>query len=99
MACGSMAQADALALLKLLPQAGIDIDPQRDLARFTDFAVQIRYDHQPDPQNLECSRWNNRTEAMATTIETLIPPPPRHGHNSPRHHPSRREARDKLLSE
>jgi hypothetical protein len=51
-----MAEADALALLKLLPQAGIDIDPQRDLARFTDFAVQIRYDHQPDPQNLERSR-------------------------------------------
>ena len=70
-----MAEADALALLKLLQQAGIDIDPLRDLARFTDFAVQILYDHQPDLQNLERSRWNNRAEALVTTNETLLPPP------------------------
>ena len=70
-----MAEADALALLKLLQQAGIDIDPHRDLARFTDFAVQIRYDHQPDLQNRDRSSWNNRAEALVTTIETLLPPP------------------------
>jgi hypothetical protein len=52
MACGLMAEADALALLKLLPQASIDIEPQRELTHFTDFAVQIRYDHQPYLQNL-----------------------------------------------
>ena len=74
MACGSMAEADALALLKLLQQVCIDIDPHRDLARFTDFAVQIRYDHQPDLQNRDRSSWNNRAEALVTTIETLLPP-------------------------
>ncbi len=35
---------DLVALLKLLEEAGIDIAPYRELARFTDFAVQVRYD-------------------------------------------------------
>ena len=35
----SMAEADALALVAIA---------RRDLARFTDFAVQIRYDDQPE---------------------------------------------------
>jgi len=43
--------------------------------RFTDFAVQIRYDQQPDLQNLERSRWNSRAEALVAFIETLLPPP------------------------
>jgi hypothetical protein len=75
MACGSMAEADALALLKLLQQVCIDIDPHRDLARFTDFAVQIRYDHQPDLQNLDRSSWNSRAEALLSFIEAMLPPP------------------------
>ncbi len=70
-----MAEADALALLKLLEQAGIDIGLYRDLARFTDFAVQIRYDHQPDLQNLNRSIWNVRAKALVTFIESMLPPP------------------------
>ena len=66
---------DLVALLKLLQQAGIDIAPHRDLARFTDFAVQIRYDHQPDLQNLDRSSWNGRAEALLTFIEAMLPPP------------------------
>ncbi len=64
-----------VALLKLLQQAGIDIAPHRDLARFTDFAVQIRYDHQPDLQHLDRSSWNSRAEALVAFIEAMLPPP------------------------
>jgi HEPN domain-containing protein len=66
---------DLVALLKLLNQSGIDIAPYRDLARFTDFAVLIRYDDQPELQNLERSIWNDRAEALVTSIEALLPPP------------------------
>jgi HEPN domain-containing protein len=66
---------DLVALLKLLQQAEIDITPHRDLARFTDFAVQIRYDDQPDLQNLDRATWNSRAEALVTAIEALLPRP------------------------
>ena len=66
---------DLVALLKLLEQAGSDIAPYRDLARFTDFAVQIRYDDQPDLQNLDRSDWNGRAEALVSVIEAMLPPP------------------------
>lgn len=49
--------------------------PHRDLVRFTDFAVQIRYDQQPDLQNLDRSNWNSRAEALVAFFETLLPPP------------------------
>lgn len=66
---------DLVALLKLLNQAGIDIAPYRDLARFTDFAVQIRYDDQPELQNLDRSFWNDRADALVTSIEASLTPP------------------------
>ena len=66
---------DLVALLKLLSQSGIDIAPYRDLARFTDFAVQIRYDDQPELQNLDRPIWNNRVEALLASIEAQLPPP------------------------
>jgi HEPN domain-containing protein len=66
---------DLVALLKLLEQGGIDIATYRDLTRFTDFAVQIRYDDQPDLQNLQRSSWNDRAEALVISIEALLPPP------------------------
>lgn len=66
---------DLVALLKLLNQACIDIAPYRDLARFTDFAVQIRYDDQPELQNLDRPIWNNRVEALLASIEAQLTPP------------------------
>ena len=64
-----------VALPTLLEQAGLDIAPYRDLARFTDFAVQVRYDDQPDLQNLDRSSWNGRAEALVMSIEAMLPPP------------------------
>ena len=66
---------DLVALLKLLEEVGIDITPYRDLARFTDFAVQFRYDDQPDLPNLDRPSWNDRAEALVTVIEAMLPPP------------------------
>lgn len=66
---------DLVALFKLLQEAGIDIAPYRNLARFTDFAVQVRYDDQPDLQNLDRSSWNGKAEAPAMLIEEMLPPP------------------------
>jgi hypothetical protein len=63
-----------VALIKLLQQAGFNMAPYRDLARFTDFAVQIRYDDQPDQQNLERSVWNSRAEALVAEIEAKLSP-------------------------
>ncbi|MFN9644790.1 MAG: HEPN domain-containing protein [Cyanobacteriota bacterium] len=63
-----------VALLKVLEEVGIDIAPYRDLARFTDFAVQVRYDDQPDLQNLDRSSWNDRAEALVMSIEAMLPP-------------------------
>jgi hypothetical protein len=51
------------------------VAPYRDLTRFTDFAVQIRYDDQPELQNLDRASWNDRADALVTAIEALLPPP------------------------
>lgn len=65
---------DLVALLKLLQRSEIDISPIRDLARFTDFAVQIRYDEQPDLQDLDRAFWNAKAEALVLAVEALLPP-------------------------
>jgi hypothetical protein len=62
----SMAEADALALVAIA---------RRDLACFTDFAVQIRYEDQPELQNLDRSIWNDRVDALVTSVEALLTPP------------------------
>ena len=65
---------DLVALLKLLERAGVDISGYRELARFTDFAVQIRYDEQPDLQDLDRLLWNEKAENLILVVEALLPP-------------------------
>ncbi|MEB3327074.1 MAG: HEPN domain-containing protein [Synechococcus sp.] len=64
---------DLVALFKLLEREGIDIRAYQELARFTDFAVQIRYDDQPDLQNLDRCAWNGKAKALLLAIEGLLP--------------------------
>ena len=85
----SMAEADALALVAIarrdLQAAHGMTDTTtfheavwgfyRDLARFTDFAVQIRYEDQPELQNLDRSIWNDRVDALVTSVDALLTPP------------------------
>ncbi|MFO7628938.1 MAG: HEPN domain-containing protein [Prochlorococcaceae cyanobacterium] len=71
---------DLVALFKLLEHAGIDITAYRELARFTDFAVQIRYDEQPDLQNLDRCAWNGKAEALVLALKGLLPPARTTGH-------------------
>lgn len=65
---------DLVALMKLLQRAGMDISGYRELARFTDFAVQIRYDEQPDLQGFDRSVWNAKAEALVRAVEARLPP-------------------------
>ena len=44
---------DLVVLFKRLLRAGVDVDAHRDLAKFTDFAVQFRYDIDPEPMGLD----------------------------------------------
>lgn len=64
---------DLVALFKLLERAGVDISAYRDLARFTDFAVQIRYDEQPDLQGLDRLVWNRKAETLVLAVEACLP--------------------------
>ena len=65
---------DLVALFKLLDRAGVDISAFRELARFTDFAVQIRYDDQPDLQGLDRLVWNRKAETLVMAVEACLPP-------------------------
>jgi len=65
---------DLVALLKLLERVGVDISGYRELARFTDFAVQIRYDEHPDLQGLDRSVWNDRAAALVLVVEAMLSP-------------------------
>lgn len=63
---------DLVALLKMLQRTGVEISPFRDLARFTDFAVQIRYDEQPDPQHLDRTAWNTKAGLLLHALEAQL---------------------------
>ena len=63
-----------MALLKLLERIQIDITPYRELARLTDFAVQICYDEQPDLQNLDRLVWNGKAEALVLAVQAQLLP-------------------------
>ncbi|NDD70357.1 MAG: hypothetical protein EBZ29_13655 [Synechococcaceae bacterium WB9_4xC_028] len=65
---------DLVALYKLLERIQIEITPHRELARFTDFAVQIRYDEQPDLQHLDRFFWNGKAEALVLTVQAQLGP-------------------------
>jgi len=65
---------DLVALFKLLDRIQIDITPYRELARLTDFAVQIRYDEQPDLQNLDRLAWNGKAEALLLAVQAQLLP-------------------------
>lgn len=65
---------DLVSLFKLLIQSGVDITPHRELARFTAFAVQFRYDAEPEPMGLDRQHWLQRAEALVEHVEQIACP-------------------------
>ena len=63
---------DIARLLLLWQQAGVDITALLPLRAFTTFAVQYRYDDEPEELNLDRRDWCNRAEALITQVNELI---------------------------
>ena len=63
---------DLVVLFKRLLRAGVDVDAHRDLAKFTDFAVQFRYDVDPQPMGLDRAHWLQRAEQLVNHVASII---------------------------
>lgn len=63
---------DLVVLFKRLLRAGVDVDAHRDLAKFTDFAVQFRYDVDPEPMGLDRAHWLQRAEQLVDHVASII---------------------------
>jgi len=63
---------DIARLLLLLQKAGVDITEMKPLRAFSTFAVQCRYDDDPDELGLDRAAWCNRAEALIERVETQI---------------------------
>jgi HEPN domain-containing protein len=63
---------DLVLLFKRLLRAGVEVEAHRDLARFTDFAVQFRYDVDPEPMGLDRAYWLHRAEQLVDHVAALI---------------------------
>ena len=63
---------DLVVLFKRLLRVGADVEAHRDLARFTDFSVQFRYDAEPEPMGLDRAEWLQRAEQLVEHVTSLI---------------------------
>ena len=59
-------------LLLLLQQAGVDTTGLLQLRAFTTFAVQYRYDDEPEELSLDRTDWCNRAEELIRRVQELI---------------------------
>lgn len=63
---------DLARLLMLLEEASVDISTLLPLRAFTAFAVQFRYDDEPELLGLERSVWTDRAQALIEHVQSLI---------------------------
>ena len=63
---------DLARLLVLLEQAGIDVSELQPLRAFTTFAVQGRYDDEPEELGLDRVAWSQRAEALIDHVQNLL---------------------------
>lgn len=63
---------DIARLLLLLQQTGVDTTPLLPLRAFTSFAVQYRYDDEPEEFSLDRSLWCNQAEALIDQVQSLV---------------------------
>lgn len=66
------ATQDIARQLLLLEQAGVDTCTLRPLRAFTSFAVQYRYDDEPEDLSLDRNAWCQRAEALIEQVQALI---------------------------
>jgi HEPN domain-containing protein len=59
-------------LLQLLQDSGLDVTAFLPLETYTDFAVQLRYDEDPEPQHLDREACNAEVAALITHVEERI---------------------------
>lgn len=67
-----MSTHDISRLLLLLQEAGIETKPLLPLRAFTTFAVQYRYDDEPEELSLDRTAWCERAEALIEQVEGLL---------------------------
>ncbi|MFM7267641.1 MAG: HEPN domain-containing protein [Cyanobium sp.] len=60
------------ALLQRLEAAGACVADFRNLEPFTSFAVQFRYDADPEPMGLDRADWLHRAEGLIDHVELII---------------------------
>ena len=63
---------DLARLLLLLQDSGVDITELLPLRAFTTFAVQCRYDDEPEHLGLDRAAWCNRAEALIEHVQNRI---------------------------
>ena len=60
------------ALLERIDRAGAEVEHFRCLEAFTIFAVQFRYDADPEPMRLDRSHWLRRAEQLVDHVASLL---------------------------
>jgi HEPN domain-containing protein len=63
---------DLARLLLLLQDSGVDITELLPLRAFTTFAVQCRYEDEPEHLGLDRDAWCNRAEALIEHVQSQI---------------------------
>lgn len=63
---------DLARLLLLLEQSGVDTTDLLPLRAFSTFAVQCRYDDEPEELSLDRTAWCNRAEALIDQVQQLV---------------------------
>ena len=63
---------DLARLLLLLQDSGVDITELLQLRAFTTFAVQCRYDDEPEHLGLDRAAWCNRAEGLIEHVQNRI---------------------------
>jgi hypothetical protein len=60
------------ALLERVADAGGDVEPFLALEAFTVFAVQFRYDAEPEPMELDRRDWQQRAVELVDHVELIV---------------------------
>jgi HEPN domain-containing protein len=63
---------DIARLLVLMEQAGVDVSELLPLRAFTTFAVQGRYDDEPEELGLDRVAWSQRADALIDHVQNLL---------------------------